>query len=375
MDSRLRGNCGWWRSGRGRADHHSRSGGNDVICVRRVALATAIARAKAKIHRGQPFPKSRPQCPGDRCRAPGAAGTRNRPETPAAQWRAHRDAATCRTNREGRFRTVRQAIDHRSAVGLHHRDDPRRGGEDRGLPSPPAARGNRVHHLSSRFELRRHHRGRDPAAAGRVQSRSALCSAEHSEPRLSRRKPRAPHRAKPASIRPCSSAARSNQPLGEFSNTMEVLDTGLFDKYGIGRIGIAGHPEGSPDIPDSQIREALAWKNAFAERTGASLYIVTQFCFEAVPVIAWDKRIQSEGNRLPVYIGIPRPRVAQGPHRAREGLRRRPVDALPHPPGPPTSPGCSPSPRPTAWSRASRATVPRTPGAASAGSTSTRWAG
>ena len=96
-----------------------------------------------------------------------------------------------------------------------------------------------------------------------------------------------------------------NRPLGEFSDTMQLLETGLFDKYGIGRIGIAGHPEGSPDIADRQIREALAWKNAFAERTGASLYIVTQFCFEAAPVIAWDKRIQSEGNRLPVYIGIP----------------------------------------------------------------------
>ena len=95
------------------------------------------------------------------------------------------------------------------------------------------------------------------------------------------------------------------QPLGEFSNTMQLLDTGLFDKHGIGRIGIAGHPEGSPDIPEEQIRAALAWKNAFAERTGASLHVVTQFCFEAAPVIAWDRRIQSEGNRLPVYIGIP----------------------------------------------------------------------
>ena len=96
-----------------------------------------------------------------------------------------------------------------------------------------------------------------------------------------------------------------NQALGEFSDTMQLLDTGLFDRYGISRIGIAGHPEGSPDIPDTRIRAALAWKNAFAERTGASMYIVTQFCFEAAPVIAWDKRIQAEGNRLPVYIGIP----------------------------------------------------------------------
>ena len=96
-----------------------------------------------------------------------------------------------------------------------------------------------------------------------------------------------------------------SQPLGEFSDTMQLLATGLFDKYRITRLGVAGHPEGSPDIPDAQIRATLAWKNAFAERTDASMYIVTQFCFEAAPVIAWDKRIQTEGNRLPVYVGLP----------------------------------------------------------------------
>lgn len=96
-----------------------------------------------------------------------------------------------------------------------------------------------------------------------------------------------------------------DRPLGEFSDTMQLLDTGLFDRYGIARLGVAGHPEGSPDIADAQIRAALAWKNAFAERTGASLYVVTQFCFEAAPVIAWDKRIQAEGNRLPVHVGLP----------------------------------------------------------------------
>ena len=96
-----------------------------------------------------------------------------------------------------------------------------------------------------------------------------------------------------------------DRPLGEFTDTMQLLDTGLFDKYGISRVGVAGHPEGSPDIPDARIRAALAWKNAFAERTGASLYVVTQFCFEAAPVIAWDRRIQAEGNRLPVHVGLP----------------------------------------------------------------------
>lgn len=95
------------------------------------------------------------------------------------------------------------------------------------------------------------------------------------------------------------------QALGPFESSMQLLETGLFDKHGIKKIGVAGHPEGSPDITDKLIKEALAWKNAFAERTGAALYIATQFCFEAEPIIAWDKAIQAEGNRLPIHIGVP----------------------------------------------------------------------
>jgi methylenetetrahydrofolate reductase (NADPH) len=94
-------------------------------------------------------------------------------------------------------------------------------------------------------------------------------------------------------------------PAGEVSDTMQLLGTGLLDKHGIRKIGVAGHPEGSPDIPDAAIAAALAWKNDFARRTGADLYLVTQFCFEAEPIIRWDKAIQAEGNRLPIHIGIP----------------------------------------------------------------------
>lgn len=94
-------------------------------------------------------------------------------------------------------------------------------------------------------------------------------------------------------------------PLGEFQDTMQMLGTGLFDKHGIQHIGVAGHPEGSPDISDAAITQALRWKNDFAERTDADIYIVTQFCFEAEPIIEWDKRLRMEGNRLPIHIGIP----------------------------------------------------------------------
>lgn len=95
------------------------------------------------------------------------------------------------------------------------------------------------------------------------------------------------------------------QPVGEYSDSMQLLATGLFDRHGIRSIGLAGHPEGSPDISDEGIRAALRWKNDFAQRTTAHLYLVTQFCFESEPIIRWDQQLQAEGNRLPIHIGVP----------------------------------------------------------------------
>lgn len=95
------------------------------------------------------------------------------------------------------------------------------------------------------------------------------------------------------------------RPVGTFSDSMQLLETGLFDRYGIRRFGVAGHPEGSPDIAPAAVEEAVRWKNAYAKRTGAQLYLVTQFCFEAEPIIRWDKAMRASGNTLPIIIGIP----------------------------------------------------------------------
>jgi len=100
-------------------------------------------------------------------------------------------------------------------------------------------------------------------------------------------------------------AGAVDTPVGSFRDSMQLLDAGVLDKHGITKIGVAGHPEGSPDISDEAVQQALNWKNAFAERTDAEMYVVTQFVFDATPIIAWDKKIQAEGNRLPVHIGLP----------------------------------------------------------------------
>lgn len=94
---------------------------------------------------------------------------------------------------------------------------------------------------------------------------------------------------------------------GEFGSSLEVLETGLLDRYGIRRIGIAGHPEGSPDFSDSAAAEALRLKQAFAERTGAEMRIVTQFGFDAPGFIRWADGLPAAGVGLPVHLGVAGP--------------------------------------------------------------------
>ena len=93
--------------------------------------------------------------------------------------------------------------------------------------------------------------------------------------------------------------------VGPFKTSMQLLETGLFDKYNIKTIAVAGHPEGSPDMSDEAIWDAVHWKNSFAERTDAKIHMVTQFCFEAEPIMAWDKKLNAAGNKMPVHVGLP----------------------------------------------------------------------
>ena len=103
------------------------------------------------------------------------------------------------------------------------------------------------------------------------------------------------------------------QPVGDFSTSMQLLESGAFD--GFARLHVAGHPEGNKDIDpdgsDKMVMEAARWKSAFAERTDAKIAMATQFCFDAAPVIAWVDRLAAEGVKLPVHIGVAGPAKLQ----------------------------------------------------------------
>jgi len=97
------------------------------------------------------------------------------------------------------------------------------------------------------------------------------------------------------------------QQAGEFGSTMEVLETGLFDQNGVKKMGVAGHPEGSPDFDQQAAEEALKLKQAFAERTDAEMRIVTQFGFDAPGFIRWADGLAASGIELPVHLGVAGP--------------------------------------------------------------------
>ena len=65
-----------------------------------------------------------------------------------------------------------------------------------------------------------------------------------------------------------------SEPRGDYHASMQLLETGLFDKAGFTHLHVAGHPEGNRDIDktgDAGVMEALRWKQAFNERTDARM--------------------------------------------------------------------------------------------------------
>ena len=106
-----------------------------------------------------------------------------------------------------------------------------------------------------------------------------------------------------------------DKPHGSLTSSMDMMQTGLFDKKGFKRLHVAGHPEGNKDIDpdgsDQNVMDALRWKQAFTERTDAEMALATQFCFEAGPVIEWADRLKAEGIDIPIHIGVAGPAKLQ----------------------------------------------------------------
>jgi methylenetetrahydrofolate reductase (NADPH) len=81
--------------------------------------------------------------------------------------------------------------------------------------------------------------------------------------------------------------------VGVFESSIQILETGYFEGL---KVGIAGHPDGSPDISDSNLEKAMKDKKPYAD------YIVTQWLLDPQPIIDFISK-----QSIPVHVGITGP--------------------------------------------------------------------
>ena len=101
------------------------------------------------------------------------------------------------------------------------------------------------------------------------------------------------NRCKDVGVKQALIIGGSLQPIGDFYCSLQLLETGLFDDL---KIGIAGHPDGSPDISDFDLEKAMIDKKSYAD------YIITQWLLEPEPIINFISK-----QTLPVHVGITGP--------------------------------------------------------------------
>jgi methylenetetrahydrofolate reductase (NADPH) len=96
-------------------------------------------------------------------------------------------------------------------------------------------------------------------------------------------------------------------PKGPYEDALAIIRSGLLNKYGVKQVGIAGYPEGHPDIPREKLAAALRDKARALAELGMACEITTQFGFDAEAVLTWLKDIRSQGVTAPVRVGLAGP--------------------------------------------------------------------
>jgi methylenetetrahydrofolate reductase (NADPH) len=96
-------------------------------------------------------------------------------------------------------------------------------------------------------------------------------------------------------------------PLGPFSDSMALINSGVFEGAGVKAIGIGGHPEGHPIMSADECWAVIDEKVSAIQERGMAPLIVTQFAFDAAPVLNWLTLLRTRGIDVPVRIGVPGP--------------------------------------------------------------------
>ncbi len=97
---------------------------------------------------------------------------------------------------------------------------------------------------------------------------------------------------------------------GDFSSSLDILNSGVLEGNGIRRISIACYPEGHPRISDESLDKALMSKLKAAERLGFDVLLVSQLCFDGDVIADYVLRLRERGVKAKIRIGIAGPAKA-----------------------------------------------------------------
>lgn len=100
-------------------------------------------------------------------------------------------------------------------------------------------------------------------------------------------------------------AGDAPEPVGDYDGTAAFLRDFLAADSGVGRVGVAGYPDGHALIDDDELTGQLRAKQALLAEFGVGGWISTQMCFDADTIRAWIERERTAGITLPIRLGLP----------------------------------------------------------------------
>jgi methylenetetrahydrofolate reductase (NADPH) len=98
-----------------------------------------------------------------------------------------------------------------------------------------------------------------------------------------------------------------SEPAGPYVDALAVIRSGLLERYGVRHVGVAGYPEGHPQIATERLAAALLDKQRECEQRGLEWSVMTQFGFDARPTLDWLAALRRDGVDVPVRIGVAGP--------------------------------------------------------------------
>ena len=97
------------------------------------------------------------------------------------------------------------------------------------------------------------------------------------------------------------------EPEGPYSDSLQIIESGLLEKHGIEIVGVGGHPEGHPNNTPADLWIWMEKKIAAVRAHGMTPLVVTQFAFDDDAIVEWLAEMRARGIDVPVRLGVPGP--------------------------------------------------------------------